>query len=151
MWFYSRSDGYWKPIRRSHRVILFVYDRLYNDDADLEVSDTCVRNSLLSWVDEMLVWLSVWSMVGADCLHMVQLMPLHPRTPSSLASFKSRMILPFWYRLTQVVPEKRPLNVCSSSCKMTWRLCRSRWRLRWLNLQIRATILPWTDSCDAPV
>ena len=44
---------------------------------------------------------------GADCLHMVQLMPLHPETPSSLASFKSGLVLPFWYRLTQVVLEKR--------------------------------------------
>ena len=35
---------------------------------------------------------------GADCLHMVQLMPLHPQT---LASFKRRPILSFWYRLTQ--------------------------------------------------
>ena len=51
---------------------------------------------------------------GADCLHMVQLMPLHPKTPSSLASFKSRLVLPFWYQLTQVVVEKRPLNGCSS-------------------------------------
>jgi len=52
---------------------------------------------------------------GADCLHMVQLMPLHPKTPSSLASFKSRLVLPYWYQLTQVVLEKRPLNGCSSS------------------------------------
>ena len=36
---------------------------------------------------------------GADCLRMVQLMPLHPQTPSSLASFKSRLVLPFWYQL----------------------------------------------------
>jgi len=36
---------------------------------------------------------------------------LYPRTPSSLASFKSRLGIPFWYWLTQVVPEKR----CSSS------------------------------------
>jgi len=47
---------------------------------------------------------------------MVQLMPLHPRSPSSLASFKSRLVLPFWYRLIQVVLEKRPLNGCSSCC-----------------------------------
>ena len=47
---------------------------------------------------------------GADCLHMVQLMPLHPQTPSSLASFKSRPVLPFWYWLAQVVLEKRPLG-----------------------------------------
>ena len=44
---------------------------------------------------------------------MVQLMPLHPRTPSSLASFKSRLFLPFWYWLTQVALEERPLNGCS--------------------------------------
>jgi len=39
---------------------------------------------------------------GAD-LHMAQLMPL-PLTV--LASVKSRLFLPFWYRLTLVVPEK---------------------------------------------
>jgi len=43
----------------------------------------------------------------------VQLMPLHPKNPSSLASLKSGLVLPFWYRLTQVVLEKTPLN---SSC-----------------------------------
>ena len=48
---------------------------------------------------------------GADCLHMVHLMPLHPQTPSSLASFKSRLVLP--HRHTQVVLEKRTLNGCS--------------------------------------
>jgi len=30
----------------------------------------------------------------------------------SLASVKSRLVLPFWYRLTQVVLEKGPLNWC---------------------------------------
>ena len=38
----------------------------------------------------------------SDCLRMAQLMPLHPKTPSFLASFKSRLVLPFWYRLTRV-------------------------------------------------
>jgi len=52
---------------------------------------------------------------GADSLYMVQLTPLHPKTPSSLASFDSRLVLPFWYRLSQVVLEKKPLNGCSSS------------------------------------
>jgi len=46
---------------------------------------------------------------------MVQLMRLHPKTPSSLASFKSRLVFPFWYQLTQVILEKRPLHGCSSS------------------------------------
>ena len=40
---------------------------------------------------------------GADCLHIVQLMSLYSKTPPALASFKSRLVLPFWYRLTQVV------------------------------------------------
>jgi len=29
-----------------------------------------------------------------------------------LASVKSRLALPFWYRLTRVVPDKGPLNMC---------------------------------------
>jgi len=32
----------------------------------------------------------------------------------SLASFKSRLVLPFWYRLSKVVLEKGLLNGCSS-------------------------------------
>jgi len=46
---------------------------------------------------------------GAD-LHMAQLMSL------SLASVKSRLVLPFWYRLTWVVLEKGPLNGCVCVC-----------------------------------
>jgi len=61
---------------------------------------------------------------GADCLNMVQLMPLRPQTPSPVASVKSRLVLPFWYRLTQVVLEKRPLNGCSSSSSSS---CGLRW------------------------
>jgi len=45
---------------------------------------------------------------GAD-LHIAQLMPL-PLTVSCLIG------LPFWYRLTRVVPEKGPLNVCVCVC-----------------------------------
>jgi len=52
---------------------------------------------------------------NADCLHMVQLMRLHPKTPSPLASLKSRLVLHFWCRLNHFVLEKRPLNGCSSS------------------------------------
>jgi len=35
-------------------------------------------------------------------------------TRSSLASLKSRMVLPFWWRLTQIVLGNRPLNECLS-------------------------------------
>ena len=46
--------------------------------------------------------------LGAD-LHMAQLMPLL-LTVSCFS--KIQIGLPFWYRLTWVVPEKGPLNSC---------------------------------------
>jgi len=57
---------------------------------------------------------------GADCLHMIQLMTIHHKTPS-LVLLKSILVLPFWYQLTQAVLEKRPLNGCSVEvyCKKT--------------------------------
>ena len=55
----------------------------------------------------VLAWLSVWSEVqtciwpsGFHCHSL------------SLASVKPRLVLPFWYWLTWVVPDKGPLNVC---------------------------------------
>jgi len=55
----------------------------------------------------VLAWLSVWSEVqtciwfsGFHCHSL------------SLASVKPRLVLPFWYRLTRVVPDKGPLNGC---------------------------------------
>ena len=52
-------------------------------------------------------WLSVWSEVQ------ICIWPSWCHCHSlSLASVKSRLVLPFWYRLTWVVPEKGPLNVC---------------------------------------
>ena len=54
----------------------------------------------------------IWLERGAD-MHMPQLMPL---PLMSLASVKSRLVLPFWYRLTRVVPEKGPLNGCVCVC-----------------------------------
>jgi len=43
-------------------------------------------------------------------LHMAQLMPL-PLTVSDSCFSKIQIGLPFWYRLTRVVPDKGPLNV----------------------------------------
>jgi len=37
----------------------------------------------------------------------------HPKTSSSLASFKTRLILSFWYQLTRVVTDKEP---CACVC-----------------------------------
>ena len=59
----------------------------------------------------VLTWLSVWSEV-LTCI-----CPSWCHCHSlSLASVKSRLVLPFWYRLTWVVPEKGPLNGCVCVC-----------------------------------
>ena len=59
----------------------------------------------------VLAWLSVWSKVQTctqpSWCHCHSL---------SLASVKSRLVLPFWYRLTRVVPDKGPLNGCVCVC-----------------------------------
>ena len=60
------------------------------------------RRTDIQWIDAVdhvwggvVAWLSVWSEV-----HTAQLMPL---PGLSLASVKSRLVLPFWYRLTRRV------------------------------------------------
>ena len=60
-----------------------------------------------NWVVGVPAWLSVWSEVQT-CIW-----PSWCHCHSlSLASVKSWLVLPFWYRLTWVVPDKRPLNEC---------------------------------------
>ena len=63
-------------------------------------------------------------LAGARCRLFVWSSWCHcrPQTPSSLASFKSRLVLQFWYRLTQFVLEKRPINGCSVALFLLW-LC----------------------------
>jgi len=46
----------------------------------------------------------------AYCLHMVQLMTLHPKTPSSLASFKSRLVFIFLIPAYPGCPEKEAVK-----------------------------------------
>ena len=51
------------------------------------------------------VWSEVQTCIWPSCCHCHSL---------SLASVKSRLVLPFWYRLTWIVPDKGLLNVCVS-------------------------------------
>ena len=60
-----------------------------------------------NWAGEVLEWLPVWSEVQT-CIWPSW---CHCHT-LSLASVKSRLVLPFWHRLTRVVPDKGPLNGC---------------------------------------
>jgi len=53
---------------------------------------------------------------GARCKWFAHSPPDATATLSSLASLKSRLVSPFWCRLTQVVLEERPLHGCLSVC-----------------------------------
>ena len=67
----------------------------------------------------VLAWLSAWSEVQT-CIW-----PSWCHCHSlSLPSVKSRLVLPFWYRPTWVVPEKGPLNRCVCVCVWTIANCR---------------------------
>jgi len=67
----------------------------------------------------VLAWLSVWSEVQT-CTR-----PIWCHCHSlSLASVKSRLVLPFWYRLTWVVPDKGPLNGWVCVCVCAFVACR---------------------------
>jgi len=83
---------------------------------------------------------------GADCLHNSPADATATQTPSSLASFKSRLVLPFWCRLTHIVLEKRSLNGCiSSSCCQNDQslLCMY---VRWMRTCIRKSTVRVTTS-----
>ena len=69
----------------------------------------------------------------ADCLRMIQLMPLlSPNPHHLLPHLNPGWFLPFWYQLTQVVQEKRLLNGCNSSNIEIWNI--------WTYLQLLQTI-----------
>ena len=59
----------------------------------------------------VLAWLSVW------CEVQTCIWPSRFHCHSlSLAPVKSRLVLPFWYWLTRVVPDRGPLNGCVCVC-----------------------------------
>ena len=68
------------------------------------------------WGDGMLsVWSEVQTCIRPSWCHCHSL---------SLASVKSRLVLPFWYRLNQVILDKGPLNGCV--CMHVCIYCRSK-------------------------
>ena len=77
----------------------------------------------------VLQWLSVWSEVQIVCIwpswwHCHSL---------SLASVKSRLVLPFWYRLTRIVPDRAIKRVCVCVCNCCWcQTCDFVVRVQWI-------------------
>jgi len=63
-----------------------------------------LSGGVLAWSS---VWCEVQTCIWSSGFHCHSL---------SLASVKSRLVLPFWYRLTRVVSDKGPLNGCVCVC-----------------------------------
>ena len=82
--------------------------------------------TLLVWLaktgDEVLAWLSVWSEVQMICIWSSW---CHYHSIISCSS-KIQNGLPFWWRLTLVFLEKRPLNGCSSSSSIFKNTCSNK-------------------------
>ena len=93
-----------------------------------------------NWVVGVLAWLFVWSDLQI-CIwpswHHCHLL--------SLASVKSRLILPFWHRLTWVVPDKGSLNVCVCvrACMRACVRARARARTRLYSEHVKIWYEKW--------
>jgi len=117
-----RMQEFWNRSGLVHRSTVTLWLNCFNCGLVVQLFDFSDLTLLFGWQeghpackklsDEVLMWLSVWSEVQIVCI-LSRWCHWYPKTPQSLASFKSRLVLPFWYRLTQVVLEKRPLNGCS--------------------------------------
>jgi len=94
-----------------------------------------------NWVVRCSAWLSVWSEVQTCiCSSWCHCHSL------SLASVKSRLVLPFWYRLNWAVPEKWPLNGCVCVCILLNTTIHSR--IPWS--MIRRELGRWNGRCWLP-
>jgi len=83
-------------------VLLFAFSALMLLVGRQEGHPACKKLSggVLSWLSD---WRAVPICIWPILCHCHSL---------SLASVKSRLVLPFWYRLTRVVPYKGPSNGC---------------------------------------
>ena len=120
----SEISGYATAVRDESRRLLHckaveqratLIHRQYNRDWGTSYSRPPIDPYLSSPVTKSWrrhwVWLSVWSEVQT-CIW-----PSWGHCHSlSLASVKSRLVLPFWYQPTRVVPDKGPLNGCVCVC-----------------------------------
>ena len=67
-----------------------------------------LSGGVLTWLS---VWIEVQTCIWPSWCHCHSL---------SLASVKSRLVLPFWYRLTRAILDKGPLTVCVCVCYRTF-------------------------------
>jgi len=97
----NRDSNYLKIARRPFSALTLLVERQEGHPACKKL-----RGEVLAWLS---VWSEVQTCIWPSWCHCHSL---------SLASVKSRLVLPFCYRLARVVPDKGPLNgwVCVCVC-----------------------------------
>jgi len=114
-------------VARPHQLL--ARETIINNQCSNNAFSQCLQCSdTVGWASGRASGLWVWLFVWSD----VQVVAYDPadatasQNPRSLASVESRLVLPFWYRLTQVVRENRqtdrqtdrqthrPRYICSS-------------------------------------
>ena len=117
--FFTFSDLYWVCLSVFSCTVLFVSISHAFSALTLLVGQQEGHPACKKLSGGVLAWLSAWSEMQT-CMW-----PSWCHCHSlSLASVKSRLVLPFWYRPTRVVPDKGPLNGCVcvyQSCDWLWR------------------------------
>jgi len=95
-----------------------VFIERFRPAVSVHIGPQLSRSSRIVFV-QMCILLYYW----ANKMMMIMIVCIWPRqchyhlkTLSSIASLKSKIVSPFWYRFAQVVLEKRPLNKCF--CKL---------------------------------
>jgi len=106
IWLYLQSGGHLAWLGHAHVSAATVFQCAINKQQ--EGHPACKKLS-----GGVLAWSSVWSEVQT-CIWPTSWCHCHSL---SLASVKSRLVLPFWYRLTWVVSEKgHETDVCVCVC-----------------------------------
>ena len=112
-------------------VYKFILYNLHQADTPLTHSTIALTNivwAIIQYMPSVLwrcwlggTWLSMWSEVQMICIWS-RWYHCHPIVS---CSSKIQSALPFWFWLTQVVLEKRPLNGCNSSSSLSCNCDRS--------------------------
>jgi len=95
-------DSSQKNLAYMYKCFVFFRRKLYWHSWNFTIIDAFAVDSRLMTVSSFHCWTGITLFVPSDVM--------------SLASVKSRLVLPFWYWLTQVVLDKGPLNGCVCVC-----------------------------------
>jgi len=120
-WTLAMTSSWWQHHKHCHGYYYYYY-RVHGLFVSvlLQVLQCCAFSALMllvGWQEghpackKLSGWVLAWSSVWSEVQTCICPSWCHCHS-LSLAPVKSRLVLPFWYQLTRVVPEKQPLNRC---------------------------------------